>query len=99
MDRYWALRLVSIVVRALGVVAVIASVFWAVAVASVHVLLAPLALLGGLIGLVVLFAAGQFLLLMIRIEQNTRATAHLLSDRRARREPASVSIHGSWGDG
>lgn len=57
------------------------------------------ALLGGLISLVVLFAAGQFLLLMIRIEQNTRATAHLLSDRRARREPASVSIHGSWGDG
>ncbi len=42
MDRYWALRLVSIVVRALGVVAVIASVFWAVTVASVHVLLAPL---------------------------------------------------------
>lgn len=94
MGRYWALWLFSLVLRGLGVVGLVLTLITA-CIASAVPFVGVLWFIYGALASLSVYGAGQFIVLMMSIHENSMRAAGVLSPRR-RQQPQVDPMVEPW---
>lgn len=98
MGRYWALWLLSLIFRGLGIVSFVLTLVFSCLTIAIPIV-GVLWFVYGIVSSLTIYGFGQFILLMLSLQDSSQRTSSIVGVRARRPTPRpDSSVHGVWAD-